>query len=134
MAGDKRRAPRRWRDYETQAGNRPVKRFLDGLSDEDAAAVVAAMTEVRDAGLDAARHLTGDIWEVRADGARVIYRVLFASEGKRGQILLALEGFKKKTQKTPPGSLQLAKRRLKDWRERGNKKRAKTGGNTRRAR
>jgi hypothetical protein len=65
---------RRWRDYETAAGNRPVKKFLDGLSDEDAAAVAAAMKEIRAKGLEAARHLDGDIYEVRADGDRVIYR------------------------------------------------------------
>jgi hypothetical protein len=28
---------RRWRDYRTAQGHRPVKKFLDGLSDEDAA-------------------------------------------------------------------------------------------------
>jgi hypothetical protein len=50
--------------------------------------------------------------------------VLFAPEGAKQQVLLALEGFKKKTQKTPPATIQLAKRRLKDWRDRGEKKRA----------
>lgn len=77
------------------------------------------MGEVRDRGLTAARHLDGDIWEVRVDGDRVIYRILFAEEGSRGRVLLALEGFKKKTQKTPPATIQLAKRRLSDWRRRG---------------
>lgn len=48
------------------------------------------MKEVRDHGLIAARHLRGEIYEVRADGDRVIYRVLFAAEGEREQILLAL--------------------------------------------
>jgi phage-related protein len=115
---------RRWRDYQTAAGNRPVKKFLDELSDYDAAAVVAAMKEVRLKGLEAARHLEGDIWEVRAEGDRVTYRVLFAPEGANEQVLLALHGFKKKTQKTPPDTIRLAKRRLKDWRERGAKKRA----------
>jgi hypothetical protein len=50
------------------------------------------MVEVRDRGLVAARHLEGDIWAVRVDGERVIYRVLFADEGARGRVLLALEG------------------------------------------
>lgn len=50
---------------------------------------------------------------------RVIYRILFAEEGARGRILLALEGFKKKTQKTPPATVRLAKWRLSDWRRRG---------------
>jgi phage-related protein len=115
---------RRWRDYETRAGARPVKKFIDSLSDHDAAAVVAAMKEVRDEGLRSARHLAGEIWEVRADGDRVIYRVLFATEGKREQVLLALEAFKKKTRKTPPEAIRPAQRRLKDWRERGDAKRA----------
>lgn len=77
------------------------------------------MKEVRDRGTAAARHLDGDIWEVRADGDRVIYRILFAEEGKRSRVLLALEGFQKKTRKTPPAKIALAKRRLRDWRGRG---------------
>ena len=82
------------------------------------------MQEVRDEGLRAARHLDGDIWEVRVDGDRVIYRVLFAEEGARGRVLLSLEAFKKKTQKTPPTAITLAKRRLADWRRRGDALRA----------
>ncbi len=85
------------------------------------------MEEVRDRGLRAARHLEGDIWEVRVDGDRVIYRILLAEEGSRGQILLALDGFKKKTQKTPPATIELAKRRLADWRRRGDQKRVARG-------
>lgn len=112
-------AGRRWRDYRTRAGRRPVKEFIDSLSDEDAAAVVAAMNEIKAHGLVAARHLEGEIYEVRASGNRVIYRVLFAPQGKRSQILLSLEAFKKKTQKTPSRSIQLAQRRLQDWISRG---------------
>jgi phage-related protein len=35
-----------------------------------------------------------------------------------GQVLLALEGFSKKQQKLPKRHLDLAKRRLADWRRR----------------
>ena len=110
---------RRWRDYRTASGRRPVREFLDSLSDNDAAEVVAAMSEVRNVGLTAARKLRGDIWEVRADGDRVIHRILFALEGRSGLILLALEGFTKKTQRTPADLLRLAEQRLADWRTRG---------------
>jgi phage-related protein len=110
---------RRWRDYRTASGRSPVEEFIDSLSDTDAAEVLAGMAEVRDRGLAAARHLEGDIWEVRVTGDRVIYRILFAEEGARGRVLLALEGFKKKTQKTPRATIELAKRRLNDWRRRG---------------
>jgi phage-related protein len=110
---------RRWRDYRTAAGRRPIKEFIDALSDTDAAAVVAAMRDVRETGLAAARHLRGEIYEVRADGDRQTYRILFAPEGRRSQVFLALEGFSKKTQKTPPEKIRLAERRLADWRRRG---------------
>jgi phage-related protein len=118
---------RRWREYRTAAGRSPVEDFIDALSDPDAAAVLAAMEEVRNLGLRAARHLDGDIWEVRVDGNRVIYRILFAEEGSRGQILLALDAFNKKTQKTSRATIELAKRRLADWRRRGNQKRIARG-------
>jgi len=113
----------RWRDYRTVSGRRPVKEFINRLSDEDTVEVAAAMTEVREEGLSAARHLRGEIYEVRAEGRDVAIRVLFAQEGKRGRILLALEGFAKKTQKTPDQVIHLAERRLADWRSRGRRAR-----------
>lgn len=110
---------RRWRFYDTAAGRRPVRDFLDSLGDADAAAVLHEMREVAKLGLKEARHLRGDIYEVRAEGDRQRFRVLFAREGRTGQILLALEAFSKKTQRTPKASLELAERRLADWRRRG---------------
>jgi phage-related protein len=112
-------ARRRWRFYRTSTGLTPVRDFLDSLSDADTASVAAAMRGVAADGLVAARHLVGEIYEVRADGARQTYRVLFASEGRRAQVLLALEGFSKKTQRTPATQIALAQRRLADWRRRG---------------
>ena len=78
------------------------------------------MKEVRRDGVRAARHLRDDLFEVRADGDRVIYRVLFAREGERGRILLSLVAFNKKTQRTPPAQIDLAARRLRDWRSRAS--------------
>jgi phage-related protein len=110
---------RRWRDYRTAGGHRPVREFIQSLSDEDAAEVVAAMADVREEGLSAARHLRGAIYEVRADGRDVAIRILFAQEGKKGRVLLALEGFKKKEQRTSERLIRLAESRLADWRCRG---------------
>jgi phage-related protein len=112
---------RRWRDYRTAMGRRPVKEFLDGLSDVDAAVIAASMKDVREHGMVAARHLRGDIYEIRADGDRQSFRILFAQEGEHGQVLLSLNGFSKKTQKTPPDEFTLAEKRLRDWRARGQK-------------
>ena len=110
---------RHWRDYRTAGGSRPVKEFFDSLTDEEAAEVVAAMKEIATAGLRAARHLRGDIHEMRADAANRTFRVLFAAEGRFGQVLLSLSGFTKKTQKTPSKEIERAERRLRDWRGRG---------------
>jgi len=110
---------RQWRFYETAGGAKPVRAFLDELPSADAAEVVAAMKYLAVEGMRAARHLRGDIWEVRVDGANRTYRVLFSSEGRFGQVLLALEGFTKKTQKTPARTIDLAARRLADWKKRG---------------
>jgi phage-related protein len=110
---------RRWRDYRTAAGGRPVKAFLDRLADEDVASIVAGMKEVAERGLAVARHLRGDVYEVRADARTRSFRLLFSTEGRYGQVLLSLSGFEKRTQKTPSRELKLAEDRLTDWRQRG---------------
>lgn len=112
---------RRWRFYTTPNGASPVRDFLTDpqlpLGDRDE--VFAAMKDVQINGLRVSRHLRGHIYEVRADGQRVTYRVLFATEGAKSRVLLGLSAFSKKTQKTPPGEIDLAEGRLSDWRARG---------------
>lgn len=107
MERERRRA--RWRDYRTAGGSRPVKDFIDELTDEDAAEVIAAMKEIAKLGPSAARHLRRDIYEVRAAGQNRTYRVLFSSEGKHGHILLALVALTKKTQKDAARSYRLGR-------------------------
>jgi len=77
------------------------------------------MKDVAEQGLVAAKHLRGDVYEVRADAPTRSFRLLFSSEGRFGQILLSLSAFVKKTRKTPPRELALAEMRLRDWRARG---------------
>jgi phage-related protein len=116
---------RRWRFYETSAGSQPVKEFITSrdVPPADRDEILAAMADVRKNGLAWARHLRGDVWEVRAIGNRVIYRILFATEGARSQVLLALTALNKKTQKTPAPEIDLAEARLADWRKRAAPKR-----------
>jgi phage-related protein len=122
---------RQWRDYRTATGGRPVKKFLMSLTSAERAALVAAMKEVARDGLSAAKHLDGDIYEVKADTNDKFFRLLFAAEGKHNQVLLSLEAFAKKTKKTPKAKLDLAKTRLKDWRARGRKRKPKPGPGSR---
>jgi phage-related protein len=111
---------RQWRDCRTATGRRPVKDFFDELSDEEVAEIVAGMKDIVARGLAAARHLRGDIYEVRADAATRSFRLLFATEGRDSHVLLSLSVFEKRTQKTPHGELTVAEDRLRDWRARGS--------------
>lgn len=121
MADVSKKARRQWRDYRTASGGRPVKDFIGKLTDEEAAAIVAGMKDVRGRGLIAARHLRDDIYEVRADAPTRSFRLLFATEGRYSQVLLSLSVFEKRTQKTPPDEIALAAKRLSEWRRRGQK-------------
>jgi phage-related protein len=112
---------RRWRFYRTASGHEPVREFILQLSRVDQAAIAGAMKDAEREGLQAARHLQGDIYEVRASGAMQNFRILFAPERHYNQILLALEAFSKKTQKTPPREIALAESRLRDWRHHSNR-------------
>jgi phage-related protein len=109
----------RWRFYRTASGHAPAKEFILRLPLADQAAVFAAMKDTERGGLKVTRHLRGDVYEVRAHGPTQGYRILFATEGHHRQILLALEAFSKKTQKTPPQEIAIAEARLTDWRQRG---------------
>ena len=120
-----RKHRRHWRDFRTAAGGRPVRDFLDALTDEELAEVVAAMKEIAAEGLVGAKHLRGDIYEVRADGETRSFRLLFSAEGRFSQVLLSLSAFTKKTQKTPRRELELADARLREWRARGKALKAK---------
>jgi phage-related protein len=119
MPDESEQYKRQWRDYRTASGARPVREFLEQLSKTDRRAVLYAMKKVEQKGLVAARHVRGDIYEVRIEGDRQSFRILFATEGRYQQVLLSLEGFSKKTQKTPQEKIELAEQRLRDWRQRG---------------
>ena len=49
------------------------------------------------------------------DGRLILER---HQQGRYSQVLLALEAFSKKTQRTPPPKIELAEKRLADWRSR----------------
>lgn len=113
----RREVVRRWRDYRSPSGARPVQKFQKGLDSNAKAAVLAAMKLIKDRGVVAGRHLRGDLYEARASYQRDDYRIVFSCEGPR--VLLALHGFKKTTRTTPGQVLRLAQQRLSDWRRRG---------------
>lgn len=108
---------RRWRHYATRSGRQPTREYLQGLDADDYARVLSVMRVIELHGLQAARHLRGDIYEART-GGRNQFRLIFATEGRHSQILLALDAFAKKTRRTPGWHLRIAEERLRDWRTR----------------
>lgn len=107
----------RWRFYRTSLGARPVEAYLEGLPREDRAAIYAAMLEARAEGLRVARHVEGDLYELRVAGSQTHYRLLFARETR--YVLLGLDAYQKASQRMPLQVKRRALDRLRDWRARG---------------
>lgn len=101
--------------YRSARGAEPVRDWLKGLPDEDRRTVgfdIAAVEFGWPVGMPVCRALGGGLWEVRSSLPQGrIARVMFCMAA--GQMIL-LHGFIKKTQKTPPEDMQLAKTRQKD--------------------
>jgi phage-related protein len=103
---------RRWRLYKTDAGRSPVREYLGDLTAGERAEIASAMGLIAVRGLESARHLRGDVYEVRVASDGRAFRILFAAEGQRSQILLAVEAFEKKSRQTPGDISSL---RSADW-------------------
>ncbi len=103
--------------YETADGQQPVADFLDSLDDKMAAKLIGLMEILEEKGTELrmpySEALDDGIFELRCKFGNQISRALyFFFVGKR---IIITNGFIKKTQKTPPGELKLAKDRRKDW-------------------
>jgi hypothetical protein len=64
------------------------------------------------------RHLEGDLWELREETQTNNYRIIYVFLSERRIVLL--HRFQKKTQKTPTRKLETARRRYREFVERGN--------------
>lgn len=97
--------------YRTEAGGEPVREWLKGLSPEDRKRIGEDIKTVEfgwPVGMPVCKPLGDSIYEVRSSLAHYrIARVLFYIDRKRRMVLL--HGFIKKTQKTPPEDLDLAR-------------------------
>ncbi len=58
------------------------------------------------------RHIRGPLWEIRLKGTAGIARALYVTA--REQRVVILRAFIKKTEKTPPGEIELALQRMKE--------------------
>lgn len=101
--------------YRRASGEEPVRAWLKKLDPADRQAVGLDLMRVQfrwPVGMPLCRPLGQGLWEVRTTlPSRRIARVLFCLfEGE----LWALHSFIKKTQKTPPSDLALARQRMKE--------------------
>lgn len=101
--------------YRSPAGNEPVKDWLRSLDKEFRKLVGGDIFTVEigwPIGMPTCRPMGSGIFEVRTDLPNgTIARVLFCVENGR---MYLLDGFVKKTQKTPQSSLEIAKDRRKE--------------------
>src|SRR5579871_5310260 len=86
-----------WRRYRTPSGRNPIGEFLHDLPADHSRVLANAMRSVRETGVRGARHLRGDLYEVRAQTGQAHYRLIFSQESRA--VLLALVVYDKNTEK-----------------------------------
>lgn len=108
--------------YTTLTGENPVSDFLDTLSEKQQTKVLRIFINIETYGLQSIlphvkKLISTPFWEIRIlgkDNIRVFYVLVF------GQEILALHGFFKKKQKTPPKEIETALSRYRDWLKRNS--------------
>ena len=106
--------------YEKEDGESPVEDFINGLDVKMRAKMYGLLSILQEKGNTLrepySKHLDDGIFELRCKVGSNITRVLyfFYYEGK----IILTNGFVKKTQKTPPEEIRLAKERRADYIER----------------
>jgi phage-related protein len=102
--------------FRTASGNEPVREWLKELDKDDRKAVGEDIKLVQfrwPLGLPLVRKLEADLWEVRTHlSGGTVARTCFTV--RAGEMAL-LHGFIKKSQKTPPQELAVARRRKNLW-------------------
>ncbi len=106
------------RFYRSRSGRSPVEEFLDSLPAKQAQKVVWALQLVEEMERVPSQYFkklsgTEDLWEVRAQHGRDMFRLLGFLDGPR--LVVPVSGFAKKTEKVPRQELALAEERRRDY-------------------
>ena len=103
--------------YHTAAGQEVIEEFLNALPKKDLAKVIRDIELLAEFAPNLhepyTKHIDGPIWELRSKFASNIHRIFYFIW--RNNKLILLHGFTKKTQKTPPREIQIAKTRFADY-------------------
>ena len=99
--------------YLEDRGTSAVEEFLDSLDPRTRARFGWSMEQLRVRNVQAreplVRHLEGELWELREESDRNIYRVIYFFF--RGRRIVFLHGFQKKGQRTPRREIDTARER-----------------------
>jgi len=105
--------------YEDHRGGKPVETYIDSLPVEKQANIFRMFDLVKEFGIQLGepylKHIEGKIWEMRPGSERILY---FTFSGKK---FVLLNGFTKKTRKTPKKEIKIAKKRKKDYEEKNKR-------------
>jgi phage-related protein len=101
--------------YRTARGGEPIREWLRSLPIEDRRKIGRDLALVQygwPVGMPLCRSLGSGLWEVRSTlpSRRIARMLFFVREGRIGVV----NGFIKKTQRTPPDDLALARQRMKE--------------------
>jgi phage-related protein len=98
-------------------GNSPVEEFLDSLDAQAQTRFIWSVEQLRVRNVMAheplVKKLDDKLWELREESRTNIYRVIYCFMS--GRRIVLLHGFQKKSQKTPRGEIDTARRRLIDF-------------------
>ncbi|MFQ5633335.1 MAG: type II toxin-antitoxin system RelE/ParE family toxin [bacterium] len=102
--------------YKTHSGNEPVRDWLKCLPRNEKKIIGEDIKTVQfgwPLGMPLIRKVDTRLWEVRSQLDNRLARVIFTVHGN---FMVLLHGFIKKSQKTPKGDLELAKKRASEIR------------------
>ena len=114
----KRKSPLACVFFETDQENQPVRDFLLKQQREDRKIIGADIFTVQEGfplGYPLVEKVDKDIWEIRSNVTGGICRVFFTLH--RGETMVLLHGFIKKSRKIPKAELKTVRDRLKLFRE-----------------
>ena len=103
--------------FKTDLGSEPVRDWLKELTREDRKTIGEDIKTIQfgwPMGMPLVRKLEANLWEVRSQLDRRIARVIFTAQQDK---LILLHGFIKKSQKTSSSDLNLARQRLKQFKD-----------------
>ena len=108
--------------YKNSSGESPVEEFFLELAKGNRILVAKAHAGIKKLRLRVyhreplSKHIESGLWELRIKSGNDILRIFYTFA--KDQTIILLHGFVKKQQKTPIGELEIARRRLRELKER----------------